>query len=165
MGLDASVSPHINMLTAPYFPVLGSKTPCILYYLSCFWWSKEVSAVFCDNKAFDRVWHNGLLLKLRNSGIQGRLISWLSDYLHDRQQRVVLYGALSDVSISAGVPQGFSLGPLLFLVYINEIVADISSLIRLFADDITVYVVVDDPKQATDRLNSDLESIHTWANQ
>jgi len=50
---------------------------------------KEVRAVFCNiSKAFDRVWHGGLLLKLGNSGIQGRLISWLSDYLYDKQQRV-----------------------------------------------------------------------------
>ena len=98
---------------------------------------KDVRAVFCDNsKAFDRVWHDGLLFKLRQSGIGGRLLAWLRDYLCDRKQRVLLSGATSDiVSITAGVPQGFILGPLLFLVYINDIVTDIHSPVRLFADD------------------------------
>ena len=128
---------------------------------------KEIRAVFCDvSKAFDRVWHEGLLFKLHRSRIQGRLFQWLSDYLSDRRQRVVLSGAMSDiVSIKAGVPQGSILGPLLFLVYINDIVSDINSPIRLFADDTTLYIVVDDPQRAADALNSDLDQIQSWANK
>ena len=78
--------------------------------------------------AFDRVWHKGLLYKLQSMGITGRsLLQWFTDYLHNRKRRVVLPGGTSDwTTISAGVPQGSIHGPLLFLVYINDIVEDIN---------------------------------------
>ena len=77
---------------------------------------KEVRAVFCDvSKAFDRVWHKGLLFKLSSVGINGSLLQWFTDYLKDRKQRVVLPGVSSDwCFIKAGVPQGSILGSLLF---------------------------------------------------
>ena len=88
---------------------------------------KEVRAVFCDvSKAFDRVWHKGLLYKPKRAGIKGSLLSWFTDYLNNRSQRVVLLGECSGwKSIKASVPQGSLLGPVLFLVYINDIVEDI----------------------------------------
>ena len=126
---------------------------------------KEVRAIFCDiSKAFDRVWHKGLIFKLQSAGISGTLLNWFSDYLQDRKQRVVLPGANSSwTSIKAGVPQGSILGPLLFLLYINDIVEDIHSPIRLFADDTSLYIIVDNPIQAAEQLNSDLLKIHLWA--
>ena len=95
---------------------------------------KEVRVVFCDvSKVFDRVWHAGLIHKLKAAGITGQLY-WFASYLKNRRQRVVISGVQSDlVYISAGVPQGSILGPLLFLLYINDIVNDIGCNIRLFA--------------------------------
>ena len=80
---------------------------------------KEVRAVFCDlSKAFDRVWHRGLLYKLESAGISGSLLLWFKDYLNDRKQRVVLPGSASSWAfIKAGVPQGSILCPLLLLIY------------------------------------------------
>ena len=126
---------------------------------------KEVRVVFCDiSKAFDRVWHEGLLFKLKESGISGSLLIWLTDYLDERKQCVVLSGSKSEtVTISAGVPQGLILGPLLFLIYINDIVRDIQSPIRLFADDTALYIVVDDSILAAQQLNGDMHKIHSWA--
>ena len=97
---------------------------------------KEVRTVFCDiSKAFNRVWHKGLLFKLRKAEINGELLDWLSNYLTNRKQRVVIPGAVSNwIFIKAGVPQGSILGSLLFLLYINDIVVDIHANIRLFAD-------------------------------
>ena len=117
---------------------------------------KEVRVVFRDiSKAFDRVWHAGLIHKLRSAGVTG---------LTDRQQRVVLPGASSDWTyIRAGVPQGSVLGPLLFLLYVNDIVNDIGANIRLFADDTSLFIIVDDPVTAAECLNADLGRISNWA--
>ena len=113
---------------------------------------KEIIAIFCDiSKAFDRVWHKRLLYKLETAGISGSFLSWFTDYLNDRLQRVVLRGNSSAwTPIKAGVPQGSILGPLLFLLYINNIVEDINSPIRLFADDTSLYIIVDDAIQAVE---------------
>ena len=128
---------------------------------------KEIRVVFCDiSKAFDRVWHRGLLFKLRLMGLTGSLLSWFSSYLDSRIQRVAVEGSLSDIlNINAGVPQGSILGPLLFLIYINDIVDEIGSCIRLFADDTSLYMIVEDPVSAADLMNNDLSKIHNWAQQ
>ena len=94
--------------------------------------SLEVRAVFLDiSKAFDKVWHDGLLFKLNQNGISGGLLKLFENYLHNRKQRVVLNGSYSDYSsIESGVPQGSVLGPLLFLVYINDLESNINSNIK-----------------------------------
>ena len=126
---------------------------------------KEVRVVFCDiSKAFDRVWHEGLLLKLEAAGISGNLLLWFRSYLTNRKQRVVLPGAESDWTyIRAGVPQGSILGPLLFLLFINDIVDEIGCNIRLFADDTSLYIKVENPDMAAELLNIDLDKIMKWA--
>ena len=126
---------------------------------------KEIRAVFCDiSKAFDRVWHKGLLYKLRCMGCSNRIVNWFASYLSKRRQRVVINGQSSDwVYILAGVPQGSILGPLLFLIYINDIVKHIGCSIRLFADDTSLYIIVDCPLQSANLLNTDLQTIFDWA--
>ena len=126
---------------------------------------KEVRAVFCDiSKAFDRVWHAGLIHKLRAADVTGEVLAWFKNYLSNRRQRVVIPGASSDwVVIRAGVPQGSILGPLLFLLYINDIVLEIKSNIRLFADDTSLFIIVDNLAEAANILNDDLSKITRWA--
>lgn len=128
---------------------------------------KEVRVVFLDiSKAFDKVWHAGLLRKLEALGVQSPLLQWFESYLCNRKQRVVIEGQCSDWrSINSGVPQGFVLGPLLFLIYINDVTDDLASLPLIYADDTTLLQIVDDPAASADRLNSDLNKIAVWADK
>ena len=129
--------------------------------------SYEVRSVFLDiSKAFDKVWHEGLIFKLKQNGICGSLIHLLNNYLTDRKQKVVLNGSSSNFfPIKSGVPQGSVLGPLLFLIYINDLEEHIQSRIKFFADDTMLFSVVHDPLLTANELNHDLEMINIWAYQ
>ena len=109
--------------------------------------SLEVRGVFLDiSKAFDRVWHKGLLYKLKCMGINGNLLKLVESFLSNRYQRVVLSGQASSwAEIRAGVPQGSILGPLFFLIYINDLSENLKSTVKLFADDTLIFHVVKDP--------------------
>ena len=129
--------------------------------------SLEVRAVFLDiSKAFDKVWHDGLNFKLEQNGISGNLLRLLQNYLDDRKQRVVINGSYSDYSnIESGVPQGSVLGPLLFLVYINDLERNIKSNIKFFADDTMLFPIVKYPEISANELNRHLDAIRMWAHQ
>ena len=98
---------------------------------------KVTKLLFLDvSKAFDRVWHHGLLHKLECMGVNGNLLKFFGSYLQERYQRVALRGALSSwLPLRAGVPQGSILGPLLFLIFSNDLVEDLTIDAKLFADD------------------------------
>ena len=122
-------------------------------------------AIFFDiSKAFDKVWHRGLIAKMKAIGIRGQLLAWFEDYLSNRKQAVVIAGEISSYqTIQAGVPQGSVLGPTLFLIYINDIVQSIESTAKLFADDTNLYLSLEDPKERAELLNGDLKRIAEWA--
>ena len=129
--------------------------------------SLEVRAVFLDiSKAFDKVWHGGLIFKLEQNGISGGLLKLFANYLSNRKQRVVLNGSYSEYSnIESGVPQGSVLGPLQFLLYINDLEVDIKSNINFFAGDTMLFSIVKDPGTSAYELNHDLDIIHKWTHQ
>jgi len=125
--------------------------------------SLEVRAVFLDiSKAFDKVWHDGLIFKLEQNGISGTLLKLYQNYLSNRKQRVVINGSYSNFSsVESGVPQGSVLGPLLFLVYINDLERNIKSNVKFFADDTMLFSIVKNPELSADDLNLN----HRWAHQ
>ena len=125
----------------------------------------DVRSVYLDiSKAFDRVWHDGLIYKLKRCGVSGELLSLIQSFLKDRKQRTVLNGQSSSWGdISAGLPQGSILGPLFFLVYINDLTADLKCNVKLFADDTSLFTVVEDSNTAANDMNHDLELISQWA--
>ena len=105
---------------------------------------QQVELVLLDfSKAFDKVNHLKLLFKLPTHGVKGKTLKWISSFLGGRTQAVVLEGECSaEVPVTSGVPQGSVLGPLLFLLYINDLPEHIQSQVRLFADDTAVYLTV-----------------------
>ena len=121
--------------------------------------------MFLDiSKAFNKVWHEGLILKLSRYGVCGNLLYLLKDLLKHRKQRVVLNGENSSWQGStSGVPQGSILGPLLLLIYINDLSDGLSSNCKLFADDTSLFSVVHDATISSSELNSDLANISEWA--
>ncbi len=130
---------------------------------------QEIIALFLDlAKAFDVVWRKGLLFKLDRVGIrdsgQCKLLSWFRSYLCDRQQCVVLNGKSSTLMTNnSGVPQGSVLGPLLFLIYINDLVHGLKCKSFLFADDTSLFNSGETIFDCYTELNKDLEVISCWA--
>ena len=121
--------------------------------------------IFCDvSKAFDRVWHRGLLLKLKSHGIKGSLLSLLTSYLTDRKHCVFLNDTVSSFQvIQAGVPQGSVLGPLMFLLYVNDIAENLINTSRLFADDTSVSSSSSNSMEIKHSLEHDLNTILEWS--
>ena len=112
-------------------------------------------------KAFDRVPHQRVLTKLYNLGIRGKLINWIKDFLHGREQRVVINNNYSDwTNVVSGIPQGSVLGPTLFTIFINDIPVDINSSIKIFADDTKLY----NDAHLSNLIQNDLNKLVQWSN-
>ena len=115
-----------------------------------------------QQSAFDTVPHRRLINKLEFYGVRGPLLHWISAWLLKRQQRVTVDGETSGATpVKSGVPQGTVLGPLMFLVYINDINEGVKSSVRLFADDCVIYKLIKTPQHA-EQLQSDLHKIIEW---
>ena len=127
----------------------------------------EVRGVFLDiSKTFDKVWHEGLLLKLRLKRISGNLLKFMEDFLAIRYHRIVLNWQVSKwAAVKAGVPQGSIYGLLLFLIYNNNLSNELSSNPRLYADDTFLFSVVRDTNLLTNALNNTLKLITRHINR
>ena len=118
------------------------------------------------SKAFDKFWHDGLIFKLKAYGIDSELLSLLENYLENCEQRVVLNGQTSESrKINSGVTQGSVLGPLLFLIYINDRSHGLTSICKIFADDTSLFSKVFNINESGNDLNIDLEKLRQWGYQ
>ena len=126
----------------------------------------QVDVVFLDfSKAFDRVSHQALLHKLCNFGISGELLNWCQDYLSNRRQRVVIDGYSSSLTeITSGVPQGSILGPLFFVLFINDLAEVVcsTSTIALYADDSKMFRIINCDDDQT-IFQNDLDKLYQWS--
>ena len=124
---------------------------------------KQVDIILIDfSKAFDTVPHQRLLSKLKYYGITGEAYNWIQIWLTQRTQLIVLDGECSDLApVLSEVPQGTALGPLMFLLYINDISKHINSSLRLFADDCLLYRVISCREDAAS-LQDDLNRLFEW---
>ena len=123
-----------------------------------------MDCIYMDfQKAFDSVPHRRLIAKLKAYGIDKRVIEWVKDFLRDRKQRVVVNGAASQWKpVTSGVPQGSVLGPVLFVIYINDLPSSIQSDVYVFADDTKIFrIITEDPDRV--QLQTDLDSVSTWS--
>ena len=107
--------------------------------------------------------HKHLIYKLDYYGIRGILLNWLTSFLQNRSQEVIVEGMnSSSCNVTSGVPQGSVLGPVLFLMYVNDIGLNIHGEIRLFADDILLYQPIRTPDDHL-QLQEDLNTLTKWA--
>ena len=125
-----------------------------------------IDACYLDfAKAFDKVPHNRLLAKVKHYGIEGDLLLWIMAFLSHRKQRVVINGECSKwYPVTSGIPQGSVLGPLLFVLYINDFPNCVSSSAYLFADDTKIYKVI---SESNDNISfqDDINSLQTWSDK
>ena len=130
-------------------------------------WTKGdiTQGVFCDvSAAFDKCWHPGLLAKLKQVKVTDSCHNLFESYLSNRRQMVVVDGHKSETrDIKAGIPQGSRLGPLLWILYIQDIIEDLESEVLLFADDTCIFSTAKDPTITAQILNRDLEKISEWS--
>ena len=134
-------------------------------FADCLNKSEQIDAILLDfSKAFDKVDHEGLLLKLDHLGIRNSLLSWIRSFLIGRTQKVLVEGKASNPKpVISGVPQGTVLGPLFFLIYINDISEGLSkgTKLKLFADDSLLYRIIRSAKDVL-ALQNDLNLLQAW---
>ena len=127
---------------------------------------ENIDVLYFDlQKAFDKVPHDRLIFKIEKMGVCGKVLQWVTEWLRERKQRVVLNGEMSSwKDVLSGVPQGSVLGPVLFLIYVDDLDNDVVNKLLKFADDTKLFGIVSDNQQCT-VLEQDLSKIINWSDK
>ena len=125
---------------------------------------RVVDAIYLDfEKAFDSVPHKRLIMKLNRHGLSGKLLNWVQSFLTDRRQQVVVGKGVSGwCKVTSGVPQGSVLGPVLFIIYVNDLPGQTVSKMKMFADDAKLYRPISSPVDSQ-TLQQDLKKLEQWS--
>ena len=174
------------IFTYLYYSVVTKFCPMLLHHVASLVWNEswpkiwkvwsycaEVNnkqpkeftlSIFCDlSKAFDVINHDILIKKLEYYGFRGVVLGWLKNYLSDRFQYVEIENEKStQCSISCGVPQGSILGPLLYLIYVNDIDKSTMRNILSFADDTSLFISDTDPSNLFRTSNIEIQNLYNW---
>ena len=123
---------------------------------------KSFDVIYLDfRKAFDSVPHERLLLKLKSYGIDGKFFLWIQDFLKGREQYVKVGDKISETrNVTSGIPQGSILGPILFLIFINDLPDCVDSICTIFADDTKNY----NSSEEHDVMQRDVNALQNWSN-
>ena len=170
-----SVMDHLeeNNLLSQHQHGFVRKRSCATQLLQCLdEWTKAVDdgdqthIIYLDfSKAFDSVPHKRLIMKMRQYGIQSDILQWCKSFLTNRQQKVVVNGQHSQwASVMSGVPQGSVLGPLMFVIFINDLPDVVESCVKLFADDVKLFRRTRTTEDK-DKLQTDLDNLEDWADK
>ncbi|KAK3771263.1 hypothetical protein RRG08_024342 [Elysia crispata] len=124
----------------------------------------SIDAIYMDfRKAYDSVPHRRLLHKVRAHGIQGSVLDWIDAFLSERKQRVYINGSQSqEGQVTSGIPQGSVLGPILFVIYINDLPNEVESEVRIFADDTKLFTQSNEQRDR-EILQADFDRLHQWS--
>ena len=133
-------------------------------------WSKmlqggtPIDTIYLDfSKAFDKIPHKRLVVKLAAYGIRDEVLGWISRFLENRHQRVTVDWVLSDLApVKRVIPQGSVLGPLLFVIFINDLPKAVNSTVKVFADDTKIYHPIKSEDDIT-ALQADLHKLEAWS--
>ena len=127
---------------------------------------KCIETVYLDfQKAFDTVPHRRMMVKLNSYGITDKTHNWIEDFLKDRNQHVKVNNTKSsEIPVKSGIPQGSVLGPVLFIIYINDLPGSVTSSIKLFADDAKIYQELDDSTHQN-QIQRDLSALEAWSDK
>jgi hypothetical protein len=162
------ISPHISRMQHGFMKGKSTTTQIISVLnniQNIFDNRDQVDVIYFDlSKAFDSVPHNLLVQKIQTFGINGKLLRWIENYLKNRRQRVTMEGTNSEwLPVTSGVPQGSILGPILFILYINDLPDILSSdtLCAIFADDTKIYRQINTTKDQQE-LQKDIDNIAAW---
>jgi hypothetical protein len=165
----AAVEPHIHPLQHGFVKGRSCATQLLNVYNrvgATLDQGDQTDIVFLDiSKAFDSVPHDIIVHKLKMYGFNGNLLKWIESYLTGRRQRVLVEGSFSEwLPVTSGVPQGSILGPLLFVLYINDMPSVVRSIdIALFADDAKCIMKISSDEDCRS-MQADLDRLFEWGN-